>query len=467
MAEAEAVLSIPELQEAINAFFLLVMGSMVFMMQTGFAFLCAGLIQHKNVVNILIKNLLDACVGATFYWLIGYAFAYGDDFNGFIGNSKFALEMDPSEYASWFFQFTFCATAATIVSGALAERVNFYAYICYCIALTGFIYPITTHWAWTAEGFLTIWGYVDFAGSGLVHCVGGMAALCGVIVLGPRTGRFEKETTASGRRRVKVNQFPRHSVPFVILGTFILFFGFLAFNGGSQLAVAMPDDANVVLQATINTVIAGASGCIFSLFFSASLTHFHHYSLINAACGCLGGMVAICASANEVESWAAFIIGAVGGIWTLVVSMLMLWFGLDDPVDAVAVHLGAGIWGVIAAGLFRPEVGVFRGGKGDEPGSLGWQIVGLLVIIAWVGGTCFSLFFVLKLVGILRVKPELEEEGLDMAKHGEPAYDMEPSFYQTSSHRNKSNPNFHATAAGANAAATPTHPATPAEGSAV
>uniref|UniRef100_A0A0G4F7Q7 Ammonium transporter AmtB-like domain-containing protein n=1 Tax=Chromera velia CCMP2878 TaxID=1169474 RepID=A0A0G4F7Q7_9ALVE len=365
------------LEEPIRQFFLLIMGSMVFMMQTGFAFLCAGLIQEKNVVNILIKNLLDACVGAILYWLIGYGLAYGDGVPGnaadgtFLGTTKFALyNATDSDYADWFFQYTFCATAATIVSGALAERVNFYAYICYCIFLTGFVYPIVTHWGWTSTGYLTTLGYVDFA-------------------------------------------------------------GFLAFNGGSVLNIASTADAVAVMKSVINTIIAGAAGCIFSLFFSATLTKYSKYSLIDACCGCLGGMVAICASANDVEIWAALIIGGLAGIWTIYFASLMQKMGLDDPVDAVAVHLAGGAFGVIMQAFFSKSYGIFYGNS-DGGRQLGYQVAGLCAIVGWTAVTLGVVFFLLKIIGLLRVKEELEEAGLDAAKHGEMAYNMERSFYRGS-----------------------------------
>lgn len=419
--------------DGVNQFFLFVTGSIVLMMQTGFAFQEAGLVQEKNVVNIMIKNLMDACVGAWVYWLVGYGLAYGEPNsaeNSFLGTTKFALVgVEPSEYASFFFQYTFAATGVTIVSGTLAERVSFYGYIIYGIILSGVVYPIVTHWGWNASGWLATLGYRDFAGSGLVHVVGGSAAFFGALILGARRGRFTFVTGAGGKQRRTVHDLPKNNLPFGILGTFILFFGFLAFNGGSQLAVVPAENAHIVMLSVVNTVIAGGSGAIAGIIFGATFTKFKLYSIMSTSCGCLGGLVAICAAANDVDPWIAVVIGLIGGLVACACARYAPYIGIDDPVDAVSIHFGAGTWGVISLGLFSKSYGAFYGHGGMQ---LGYQLAGWCSLVAWIAVTMIPTFVILRLVGLLRVTEIQEIEGLDIHKHGEVAYDFDMSQRQFS-----------------------------------
>ncbi|RMX43326.1 putative ammonium transporter 1 isoform X1 [Pocillopora verrucosa] len=416
------------LQGNLDQFFLIIMGCLIFFMQTGFAFLEAGSVRSKNTTNILIKNFLDVFIGAVAYWLFGYAFAFGVESNGFIGHKFFALaDLPADKYSHWFFHFVFAATAATIVSGAMAERTEFKAYLLYSVFLTGFVYPIVTHWAWDENGWLykgveytkdnvtmTV-AYQDFAGSGVVHVLGGTVALVGAAIVGPRLGRF-------------VNGVPvllaGHTVPKAALGGFILFFGFLAFNGGSQAAIASPGDADAVALSIVNTVLGGASGALTAMIIKRLGFADKYWSLLFTINGGLTGMVALCAGCNAVHPYAAFIIGIIAGMAYVGWSTLMIRLKIDDPLDAVAVHLGGGFWGVLSVPIFNKDSGIFYDGSGHSFRLFGWNLLGVLVIMAWSAALSLILFVVLRVTKQLRVSAEIEEKGLDIPKHGEPAYPL-------------------------------------------
>lgn len=410
-----------------DQFFLIVMGCLIFFMQTGFAFLEAGSVRSKNTTNILIKNVLDVFMGAVAYWLFGYAFAFGKDGNGFIGYKYFALADLPADmYSHWFFHFVFAATAATIVSGAMAERTEFKAYLVYSCFLTGFVYPIVTHWAWDSNGWLgsgvtyssgdTV-TYQDFAGSGVVHALGGTVALVGAAIVGPRVGRFSD----NGKPQV----LQGHTVPQAALGGFILFFGFLAFNGGSQAAIASEGDADVVALAIVNTILGGAAGALTAMIIKRLGYAEKYWSLLFTINGGLTGMVALCAGCNAVYPFAAFIIGIIAGMAYVAWSTAMLYLKIDDPLDAVAVHLGGGIWGVLSVPIFNKESGILYTGSLVAFRGFGWNILGVLVIMAWSASLAFLLFIILRLTNQLRVPEEIELKGLDIPKHGEPAYPLD------------------------------------------
>ncbi|KAK3756579.1 hypothetical protein RRG08_045094 [Elysia crispata] len=418
------------LESNMNIMFLVTMGIIVFLMQGGFALLEAGSVRSKNTSNILIKNLLDAFVSGIAYWTIGYALAYGGG-NEFIAWHKWASDGMPySDLAGFFFQYVFAATAATIVSGALAERCEFIAYFVYSFFITAFIYPVATHWAWDPEGWLnkgynySIDGegvtvaYKDFAGSGVLHCLSGVAALVGAAILGPRLGRYHSETGT-------VLPIRGHSVPFAALGGFILLFGFLAFNGGSQGSISGPEDGAVVSLSIVNTIISGSTGAFVTLIIHRVGILGDTWSLLYTLNGALGGMVSICAGCNMIRPWVAAIVGLIGGIFFNVTSWGMTKLHVDDPLDAVAVHLGAGIWGVINVALFHYEDGIFYNWDKASGLFLGWQIIGLVSIIAWTAVLCTIMFGSLRLLGIFRVSEEIERKGLDIPKHGEPAYPLE------------------------------------------
>ncbi|XP_072034506.1 putative ammonium transporter 1 isoform X2 [Amphiura filiformis] len=404
-----------------DMFFLLIMACLIFFMQAGFAFLEAGSVRSKNTTNILLKNLLDVCLGAVVYWAFGYAFAFGSESNSFIGYRYFFFESMPADnYSHWFFHFVFAATAATIVSGAMAERTDFMAYLIYSCVITGFVYPVVTHWAWDGSGWLANGpdgiAYQDFAGSGVVHMVGGTAALFGAAILGPRIGRFD----ANG----KPKPIEGHTVPNVALGGFILFFGFFAFNGGSQASISAEGDGVIVATAIVNTILSGSAGALVAMVIRRAGFGTGHWSFLTAVNGGLTGMVAICAGCNAVAAWGAIIIGIISGFTYLAWSWLVLKCKVDDPLDAVAVHLGGGLWGVISVPLLSYESGILTKWDLDSAKLLGWNLAGAGAIFGWSGLISLILFGVMRCIGILRVSEEIEIKGLDIYKHGEPAYPL-------------------------------------------
>ncbi|KAK4291048.1 hypothetical protein Pmani_036096 [Petrolisthes manimaculis] len=388
------------------------MGTIIFFMQCGFAFLEAGAVRSKNTTNILIKNILDVFIAGIAYWLVGYALAFGEG-NSFCGENMWAtVGLSEDKLAFWFFQFVFAATAATIVSGSMAERCNFHAYLIYSVILTAIVYPIVSHWAWSGDGWLASEGsaYQDFAGSGVVHLTGGIAALVGAVILGPRHGRFDSDSP----------DIRGHSVPLAALGGFILLFGFLAFNGGSQASISQPGDAGAVARAIVNTVISGSFGGITSLIIyrTGVCGVSNTWSFLMALNGALAGMVAICAGCNVMPIWGSCVTGIVAGMLFITIHTLLDKLKVDDPLDAVAVHMGGGLWGLVAVALFQ-DGGIVFGGSGKV---LAWNIAGALAIMAWAGGLCIIMFGTLRLVGWLRVPIEMEIQGMDILKHGEPAY---------------------------------------------
>lgn len=382
-----------------DTFFLLFGGALVFLMQAGFAMLCAGSVRAKNVKNILLKNMLDGCGGALGFFAIGFGFAYGGT-GTFIGNEYFFLN-NFDAYAEWFFQFAFAATAATIVAGTVAERCKMAAYLCYSVFLTGFVYPVIVRSIWSSAGFLTAFrsdpfldiGMIDFAGSGVVHLTGGITALIAAIILGPRRGRFYDE---DGNPLEDPQAFPPHSVSLQVLGTFILWFGWYGFNPGSALAIANADSAQVAALCAATTTIGAASGCVTCMFTDTIIEWKKEgeasYDLTMAMNGALGGLVAVTAGTSVVEPYAAIFIGMVGGWCYMGMSKLLVKLKIDDAVDAVPVHFANGIWGCIAVGLFSKEdlqatagygtkhYGLFYGGGGN---LLGAQICGVLWVCAW------------------------------------------------------------------------------------
>lgn len=436
----------------VDTFFLLFSGALVFFMQAGFAMLCAGSVRLKNVKNIMLKNLLDACGGAIGFWSLGYAFSYGssNEKTTFIGwkDAPFFLHgMSTADFHSFFFQFAFAATAATIVAGTVAERCKMQAYLCYSLFLTAFIYPVVVHAIWSSNGFLSAWhldseqfllgvGMVDFAGSGVVHMTGGITALVAAIVLGPRKGRFYDEDNNPLETPA---DFTGHSSALQMLGTFILWFGWYGFNPGSALAIGNRDSAATAALCAVTTTIAAAAACISSLFLDTFLyrkqTGEFTYDLTMAMNGSLGGLVAITAGTSVVTPGSAFIIGIVGGFVYLGFSKLLIKLKIDDAVDAVPVHFANGIWGVIAVGLFGDthlmriagysddpsKAGIFFGGDGS---LLGCQICGVLFIMGWCTFFMLPFFHCLKALGMFRVDALEEEVGLDISHHRGAAYDM-------------------------------------------
>mmetsp|Transcript_952 Transcript_952/g.2660 ORF Transcript_952/g.2660 Transcript_952/m.2660 type:complete len:531 (-) Transcript_952:159-1751(-) len=423
-----------QLKEGLNITFVLMSGYMVFMMQNGFAMLTAGSVRTKNTKNVLLKNLLDACVGFMAYWLLGYAFAYGVPSNSFIGHGNFALSgIDAGgSYAFFFFQWTFAATAATIVSGSVAERTSFYAYLGYAFFLTAFVYPVVSHWVWDSAGWVSAFngedpfkgGAVDFAGCSVVHMVGGFAGLTGAAIVGPRIGRFDDEG--------KVVPMPGHSATLATLGTFILWFGWYGFNPGSMLLVVGDGPGNGpvegITRCAVTTTVAAAAGGLTTLVLIKVKDHY--FDLLCCLNGVLAGLVSITAACPVVEIYAAMVIGIIGACVYVLSAMILLMLKIDDPLEAYPIHGGCGFWGCFSVGLFAKEpymiaagfgerAGAFYGGGGD---LLLANFVTILAVIAWTVGLIGPFFFILKVTGLLRISPEEELVGNDASKHGGAAY---------------------------------------------
>lgn len=423
--------------DAVNTNFVLTCAYLVFLMQAGFAMLCAGSVRSKNTMNILLKNVIDVAAGAVAYYLFGWGFAYGRDLdNPFIASGEHAL-YNYSDWEAWLFQWAFAAAAATIVSGAMAERTAFAAYLIYSVVLTGFVYPVVVHWVWDERGWLTALtndpdktifqsGMIDFAGCGVVHMTGGFAALAGAYFVGPRIGRFTQDG--------QVAEMPGHSATLVVLGTFLLWFGWYGFNPGSQLAIASNDlgaaDAEIVGRCAVTTTLSGAAAGLTTLF--TRKIQSGTWDLVTSCNGALAGLVAITAGPSVLQPWAALIAGAIGALVFLGSKWLILYkLKVDDPVDAIALHGCTGAWGLLVVGLLADDKyvgqvyndnvdhGIFYGGEGK---LLGAEIVGIVVIFLWVMATQGTLFFILSKVGFLRAAAEEEMLGLDASEHGGSAY---------------------------------------------
>lgn len=391
---------------AIDNFFLFIAAVLVLFMQAGFAMLEAGLNSTKNTVNILFKNIMDLSAGAILYYLVGYGLMYPGAGNGWFAFAGFGVSeagVTPAAGAlhpqvDWLFQVAFAATAATIVSGAVAGRLKFSAYLIYSVILTGFIYPISGYWKW-GGGWLDQLGFYDFAGSLVVHAVGGFAGLAGAIVLGPRIGRFGKNGNSK--------PMPGSNLALSALGVLILWIGWYGFNPGSQLAISGADNTNAVMLIAANTTLAAAAGTVAAMLLAWSL--FKKPDLTMALNGALAGLVGITANCDSVTNIESIIIGIVAGFLVVGGIMLLEKLKIDDPVGAWPVHGLCGIWGGIATGIF-----------GGHP--IIAQIIGSIVIPIWAFFTMFLLFYALKSLNLLRVSEEEEIIGLDISEHQEEAY---------------------------------------------
>jgi len=394
----------------------LIAAALVFFMQAGFAMVEAGFTRAKNAINIMMKNLMDFSMGSIAYWAIGFGLMFGVSKTGWIGTSGFFLSDftpggDPWVLAFWMFQVVFAATAATIVSGAMAERTKFSAYLIYSVIVSALIYPIFGGWAWGSlfhgGGWLEKLGFIDFAGSTVVHSVGGWAALAGAIVLGPRIGKYGKD----GR----VKPILGHNMPLAALGVFILWLGWFGFNPGSTTA-ANKDIAMIF----VNTNLAAAAGCILAMI--TSWIKFGKPELGMSLNGALAGLVAITSPCASVSPTSAIIIGAIAGILVVLSVLFFDKIRIDDPVGAVSVHGVNGAWGTLAAGIFN------MGGTSAK--IIGVQVLGIGTCFIWTFFTAFILFKILNATCGLRVTPEEELEGLDVKEHGGDAYpDFEVSSY--------------------------------------
>ncbi|GBG34720.1 Ammonium transporter 1 member 1 [Hondaea fermentalgiana] len=413
-----------------NNMWMLITGFLVFWMHAGFTMLEAGSVRHRNAVNILYKNLATISLGSFWFYLLGYGFAYGGDnyqtatFD-FIGNGNYALSADSiGGMAGFFFQAMFAATAATIVSGAVAGRVALPAYFLIASWLTAFVYPVVVHWIWATGGWASAFqapddgytplfvddggcGVIDYAGSGVVHLTGGVAAFVVALILGPRLGRWSGDE----------EEFAANNLSLCTLGTFILWFGWYGFNCGSTLAF----DGDNAGHVAVTTTLAPAAAAIVGMIVNRLVTG--KYQLGNVLNCTLAGLVSITAGCSTLEPGFAIVAGGIGALVYMGSSKLMKIIGVDDPVDAISVHGAAGVWGLLAVGCFASEERIYlaysslecNGASGTQ---IATQLAGAAAIIAWVAATTAPLAIVLKVTGKLRVSEEMETAGLDASEHG-------------------------------------------------
>jgi len=388
--------TVGEIASTIDNVWLFVAAILVMFMQAGFAMVEAGFTRAKNAGNIIMKNVMDFSVGSITYWAFGFALAYGgSSVGGFVAYGDVFFFDDPTRAGEWFFQVVFAATAATIISGALAGRVKFTSYLIYTTFITGFIYPIVTFWAW-GGGWLSEIGFVDFAGSGVVHMLGGAAALAGVLIVGPRTGKYDENGTA--------RSIPGHSVTLGALGVFILWFGWYGFNAGSTLAAVGQD----IATPAVTTTLAAAAGALSAMATSWFLTGKPDVGFtLN---GILAGLVGVTAGAASLSFGASVLAGLVAGVIMVFSVRALEKVGIDDPVGAISVHGAAGLWGLAAVGILSADA------------TVGIQLVGALAIAAWAFGTSFVVFKVIDVTVGMRVTSSEETEGLDRSEHGGQAY---------------------------------------------
>ena len=415
----------------INTLVMFICAVLVFFMQAGFAMLEVGLNSAKNTINILFKNVMDLSIGVLLFLFIGFGLMYpGSDYAGswfgFGGSlvTRDATDSTLADYsasADFLFQVAFAATAATIVSGAVAGRMKFGAYLVYSAVLTGLIYPISGMWKW-GGGALHAWGFQDFAGSVVVHAVGGFAGLAGAIVLGARLGRFSKNG--------KSTPMPGHNIAFAALGVFILWVGWYGFNPGSQLTYSGAANAEATTYIALTTTLSAAAGAIAAMITAWIL--FKKPDVTMALNGALAGLVGITANCDQVSQIGALIIGLVAGVLVVAGVILLEKLKIDDPVGAWPVHGLCGVWGGIATGIFGlniPES--IWGAEGTRGMYIAVQASATLAICVWAFGTMYGVFQLLKAAGMLRVSEQDEMSGLDVSEHGMHAY---PPHMITDSH---------------------------------
>ena len=407
------------MEQLINIVWVFLGAVMVMLMQAGFAILEAGLTRQKNCNNVLMKNIMDFAIGSIIFLVVGFGLMFGESLGGIVGITGFidptSLNLLQFEALSptvfIFFQTVFCATAATIVSGAMAERTKFSSYLIYTLVISLVIYPISGHWIW-GGGFLSKIGFIDYAGSTAVHSVGGWAALMGAVVLGPRMGKYNRDGST--------NAIPGHNIMMATLGVFILWFCWFGFNPGSSL-----EAAGYIGHIAMTTNLSACAGALVAMFLTWKKYGKPDVSMtLN---GILAGLVAITAGCHIVSLYGAIAIGAVGGI--LVVygcEILDRKLHVDDPVGAVGVHCLNGVWGTLAVGLFacntpasEGTLGLFFGGG---TALLITQLIGVIIVAVWVCSMSFIMFTLIKKTVGLRVTPQEELAGLDLGEHGSEAY---------------------------------------------
>ncbi len=422
-ALAQDAAAIDVLQQNIDIVWTLVAAILVMFMQPGFAMLEAGLTQAKNAVNILMKNMMDFSIGSLAFFVVGFGIMFGSTSNGWFGSTLFALEgINGSDwgFTFWMFQVVFAATAATIVSGAVAERTKFIGYLCYSVVICLFIYPMFGKWAWGSlllddgGGWLEGLGFIDFAGSTVVHSIGGWLALAGAVVLGPRIGKYRSDGSARA--------VPGHNIPLAALGVFILWFGWFGFNAGSTTA-----GNGEIGRIAVTTNLSAAAGAIVAMALSWLLYKKPDASM--AINGIIAGLVSITASCYTVSPSGSIAIGAIGGVLVVLsIRFIDSVLKVDDPVGAISAHGVCGAWGTLSCGVFGAEAvlgigeantGLLYGGGFSQ---LGIQLIGVATAFAWAFGTGLLLFYTIKKTVGLRVSESDELRGLDISEHGMEAY---------------------------------------------
>lgn len=407
-----------ELRFALDTFYLLICGALVLWMAAGFTMLEAGLVRAKNTTEILTKNIGLFCIACAMYYLSGYAIMYPTDAAGpywpglatlipdNLASGEWLAQSERGEtglayanMADFFFQVVFVATAMSVVSGAVAERMKLWAFFAFAVVMCGLIYPIQGYWKW-GGGFLDQAGFVDFAGSGIVHLCGASAALAGIIILGPRMGKYGK----NGR----INAIPGANLPLAALGTIILWFGWLGFNGGSELAISNIDEANTVALVFVNTTLAAAAGGIAAILTAQVILKKPDLTMLLN--GILGGLVSITAAPDSPEPWLAIVIGIIGGVLVVLAVLAIDRIKLDDPVGALSVHGICGIWGLLAVPLSQADA------------SFAVQLLGVGSIAGFVFLASLVCWLILKVTTGIRVAEQVEYDGLDLHECGMHAY---------------------------------------------
>lgn len=398
--------NIQDIRISLDSIWVVLGGILVFFMQAGFALIESGSVRSKNTVNVLMKNYMDACLGGLIFWLVGFGLMFGANHSGWLGLSHFAPnEMDDWHWNLLFFQIMFAATATTIASGAMAERIHFVAYVVSAAVVSGLIYPVFGGWAWGSlfggEGWLKALGFIDFAGSTVVHSIGGWVALAGILVLGPRLGRFG--------RHGQSHYLPGHNMTLVALGGFVLWLAWFGFNAGSTIRADVS-----VGRIALNTHLAACTAAVmYMLLCLVRSKAILIKTTINAS---LGGLVAITAGCASMSPVYAIVTGLFAGILVTYLPLLVEKLKIDDVVDAVTVHGFCGAWGTLAAGIFL-ESNLFN------PDVIYIQALGVVVGFVWGFGVAFIVFKILdKVLGGLRVSPQHEQRGLDYTEHAELSY---------------------------------------------
>lgn len=387
--------------DAVNMLWIATAGALVFLMQAGFALLESGMSRAKNSLNVVMKNYMDVCVGTLIFWAVGYGLMFGTNDSGWFGSDGFFInDAEPMTWGIILFQTMFAATAVTIASGAMAERTRYNAYLIGALVITGFIYPVFGSWVWNSGGWLAKLGFIDFAGSTVVHSVGAWCALAGIIVVGPRLGRFGP--------RGEPREIRGHNLTLVALGGFILWFGWFGFNGGSTLSASV--DIGLI---NLNTQLAASAGAVATMLL-ASITS-RPVLLTETINGSLAGLVGITAGCATMSPGFAIVTGLIAGVVCVLGQQLLLRMKLDDVVGAVSVHGFAGAWGTVAAGIFYLE---------DPFNStrILVQVIGVISAFAWAFLGALTLYLLIAMFIGLRASAMHEQRGLDLTEHAEIGY---------------------------------------------